>query len=57
MKDLLSDHLVWLVISLALVLIVVLVLSLDNKPVDDRLITGGVVFLIGAIAGLAKSNT
>lgn len=53
---LLEDHLVWLVVSLALLLVVVLVLALDGKPVDDRLISGGVLVLVGAIAGLAKSN-
>jgi len=51
-----NDHLVWLVVSLAMVLIVVLVLSLTGHPVDDRLISGGVLFLVGAIAGLAKSS-
>jgi len=54
--NLFKDHIVWLVVALGMLLVVVTILSLTNHPVDDRLISGGVVFLVGAIAGLAKST-
>ena len=53
---LLQDHMVWLVVSLAMLLIVVLVLSLDSKAIDERLISGGILVLVGAIANHARNS-
>lgn len=56
MKRILDDHIAWLFLSLVAVLATVLILSLDNKPVDERLIGGGALVLIGALANYARNK-
>ena len=51
-----DDHIVWLFLSLCALLAVVLVLSLDDKPVDERLIGSGVLVIIGALANYARNK-
>ena len=58
MRDLLKDHIVWLVITLALLLTAVLVLSLSpaNATIIERLISGGVLVTLGGIINLASNK-
>ena len=54
MNDLLKNDMFWLVVALLSVLLTVIVLSVDDKVIDERLIGGGVLVLIGALATHAK---
>lgn len=51
-----DDHAFLLFLALLTVLLSYTIITIVGKPVDEKIVGVGFVVLIGALAGLAKSN-